>query len=182
MTHVEQLYKENRYYTLCRMFESDLDDCILWDHFLHVKSLAHLQRFEEVREKLAWIKDVLKSKPGLYWYFRGQVEEYLLDGEAAMHSYWKGIQEDPEFPTCYLHLALLYRKQNYITDALDVLQVGMSKPDACVDEFQFHIGVIHAGQHRYFEARECWKSALRIDPNYQEALHMLEDTQGLEDA
>jgi tetratricopeptide (TPR) repeat protein len=67
-----------------------------------------------------------------------------------------------------------------LTEAEAVHRKATRCPEGCIDEAHLNLGLVLKARQRYAEARACFQKALKITPNYKDALRQLKDMeQGL---
>ena len=68
-------------------------------------------------------------------------------------------------------------KQGRLHDAEDTHRKAVACTRGCIDEAYLNLGLILRARERFAEAAECFREALRRDPDYRAARRALRDVE-----
>jgi tetratricopeptide (TPR) repeat protein len=158
-----------------RRFVADFPDAsFVW--FLLGEALVALARYEEADVALAKAAETCAPKSLRVVYSRwGQRFDSSGDYEAAKGWYRKLIEDSPHDTMGYILLGSVLAKQGRLREAEDTHRAGTRCAEGDVDEAYLNLGYVLRAQERFAEAAECFREALRRDPDYRHAKDALKD-------
>jgi tetratricopeptide (TPR) repeat protein len=56
-------------------------------------------------------------------------------------------------------------------------RVAIACPEGCIDEAYFNLGLVLRSRERFEDAAECFREAIRLDPEYRAARRALFDVE-----
>ena len=107
----------------------------------------------------------------------GALERYRGDFAASEDWYRQAIKLNPEDATGYVFLGAAQARQGKLKEAEATHREGIGCSDDAVDESFHNLGLVLRGQGRLEEVAECFRAAIKIDPEYDVAVEALEDVE-----
>lgn len=107
----------------------------------------------------------------------GAVERYRGNFAESENWYRKAIELRPDDATGYVFLGAAQAKQGKLKQAEATHRDGIQCNSGAVDESFHNLGLVLRGQGRLQEAADCFRAAIKIDPEYDVAIEALEDVE-----
>ena len=89
--------------------------------------------------------------------------------------YRKAIAAAPDNAGNYIFLGAVLAKQGRFAEAESAHRAATQCPEGCIDEAYLNLGLIFRAQERFEESAECFREAIRRDPDYCVAKEALLD-------
>ncbi|WP_197491014.1 tetratricopeptide repeat protein [Planctomyces sp. SH-PL62] len=106
---------------------------------------------------------------------------YLFDAagdlEKATAWYTNAVEADPDHAAGRIFLGGVLTRQGRLHEAEEVHRAGVACEKGRVDEAYFNLGLVLRCRERFHEAAECFREAIRLDPEYREARSALRDVE-----
>lgn len=141
-------------------------------------ALVELARYEEAERALG--KALELCPPGKRQIPLGHLGHlFKLAGDYDQAAAWfrKAVEADPGDATYHIYLGALLARQGRLHEAEDVHRVAASCTEGCIDEAYLNLGLVLRAQERFREAADCFREAIRLDPNYRTARRALRDVE-----
>jgi tetratricopeptide (TPR) repeat protein len=106
---------------------------------------------------------------------KGQLSEGLGDFEASMAYHLAAHEMDPNDATHLIFAGCAAFQAGRTEEAIELATRATQCRKGCIDEAYYNLGGYLLALRRYDEARDCYLSALEIDPEYKIAKTRLED-------
>lgn len=131
------------------------------------QALGRLWRYDEARAAFQRARGGSNRGMLVYyaWSFEGQMEKDRGNYSAAQHCFENAIAVYPQSANCYVFLSSVFFRAGDLDRAEGVLRDAL-KLDGDKDEALFNLGGILLAQERYPEAVQCYREAIKIDPDY----------------
>ena len=152
------------------------DDFLAW-HFLGER-LVDLARYEEAEQAFGKLLEYLP--PEKKWrasYSMGRLFREAGNYERSIEWYRKAIDAEPDEATSYIFLGAVLAKQGRLLEAQEVHRTATQCPRGCIDEAWHNLGLILRAREDFDEAAQCFREAIRLDPDYREAKRALRDVE-----
>ncbi|WP_165071445.1 tetratricopeptide repeat protein [Paludisphaera rhizosphaerae] len=141
-------------------------------------ALVSLARYEEAEQALAKAIEHWKpEKRRIPIMHMGHLFHEAGDHEQAAEWYRRAIEADPDDAGGYIYLGGMLAKQGRLYDAEEATRKAVTCTRGCIDEAYLNLGQILRARDRLAEAAECFREALRRDPDYREAHRALRDVE-----
>ncbi len=100
-------------------------------------------------------------------------------GDYAKSADWyrKQIEEFPQDASGYIMLGAVLAKSGLLSEAERVHRLGTQCKTGLIDEAYLNLGLVLRAQQRYSEAADCFREAIRRDPDYDVAKKALSDVE-----
>lgn len=152
------------------------DDVVAW---IHVgKALGKVARFEEAEQALT--KAIEFCLPEHRQYPLSEIGNlYKESGEYDQAAEWyrRAIAAAPNDAGFYLLLGGNFARQSRFAEAEEVYRAAIACTDGCIDEAYLNLGFVLRALERFAEAADCFREALRLDPDYRAARCALFDVE-----
>jgi tetratricopeptide (TPR) repeat protein len=99
------------------------------------------------------------------------------DYEQAAGWYRQAIEACPEDATSHIFLGAMLARQGRLHDAAEAHRTATTCDEGCIDEAYLNLGLVLRALGRFTEAADCFREALRLDPEYREARRALRDVE-----
>lgn len=123
----------------------------------------------------AALKIAPESKRHVVLWRLGNLCERRGEFEKAIEYFNAAACDEPDDATYYIFQGSLLAKLGRLEEAEAMHRRATSCSEGCIDEAYYNLGLIYRSQRRFDDARNCLEIALEIDPEYQEALKVLQD-------
>lgn len=107
----------------------------------------------------------------------GHLFEAKGEFKKAVFWYRRASRLDPENADYHIFLGSVASKQGRLSRAEFHFRRAIKCPDGCMDEAYFNLGGIMLGKGHYDQAVDCYRRALKIDPDYAKAKKRLKDAE-----
>jgi tetratricopeptide (TPR) repeat protein len=143
------------------------------------KALAVLSRHAEAEEALAnALRLCPEGKLRIPLCGMGQLMEVRGEYEQAAGWYRKAIEAEPSDSAGYIYLGNILTRQGRLREAEEVYRAATeSCYEGCLEEDFLNLGHTLRAQERFDEAAECFREAIRLDPDYRLARKALRDVE-----
>ena len=141
-------------------------------------ALVGLARYEEAEQ--AFSKAIERCPPGKQHWPLGAMGHLFLesgDHDQAAEWYRKAIEADPEEASFHVFLGSLRAKQGRFQEAEEEHRAAIECPKGRIDEAYLNLGYVLRALDRYSDAAECFREAIRLDPEYRLARRALRDVE-----
>jgi tetratricopeptide (TPR) repeat protein len=155
---------------LCRDLLRDFPDYTI-GRVLHGVILYELARYQEAEQVL---REAIRSIP-LERLQHGYTHLGHLHRESGHYDeaekwYRKALELGPDDAGRHIFLGILLAKRGDLSGAEECHRMGTRCSKGCVDEAYLNLGLVLRAQERYTEALECFKNALKLTPDYEDAI------------
>ena len=141
-------------------------------------TLTDMARFDEAELALTKALELCPSGFEAPLYVEvGQLWEARSDYARAAEFYLKADELQPGDNTWRIYLGALDAKLGNFESAESHYRKALSYEDGQFDEAYFNLGLIYRAQERFAEAAECFREAIRLDPEYKIAKDALLDVE-----
>lgn len=156
-----------------RWLEDHPDDlCVM---HIYAEMLYKLTRYDEaIRVYTDAIETFEDQRWGIYNQL-GHLYRYCGDFPKSEYWYRKATKEDPNEASSFIFLGSIQARQGNLKAAEGSHRKATECPEGCIDEAYQNLGLVLRGQGRFADAADCFRKALEIDPEYDDATHALED-------
>ena len=146
----------------------------------YARALIELALYDKAASVLdhAW-QVVSEDKRHLFLAQRGHLLECMGDLEEFEAMYLEAHAFDPDDATYLIYAGSVAFRRGDLDRAKELARKAMTCPEGCVDEAYFNLGGYLLTQGNYQEARDCYRKALEIDPDYAMAKTRLADVEGV---
>lgn len=141
-------------------------------------ALIELARYEEAEQSLGKAIELAPSKKQCIplWHM-GHLFRNCGDYEQSAKWYRQAIEATPDDATGYIFLGAVLARQGRLHEAEEAYRTGAACREGCVDEAFYNLGNVLRARERFDGASECYREAIRLDPNYRIAKQALRDAQ-----
>lgn len=141
-------------------------------------ALVELARYEEAEQAFAKAIDLCPMhKRQIPFSQMGHLFREAGDYDQAAAWYRRAIEADPDDATYHIFLGAVLAKQGRLLEAEDVHRTAIACVEGCIDEAYLNLGFILRARERFAEAADCFREAIRLDPNYRPARRALRDVE-----
>lgn len=141
-------------------------------------ALVELARYEEAEQAYAKaIEFCPPEKLQVPWWQLGHLFNNAGDHEKAAEWYQRAIDVGSGHASPYIFLGALRAKQGRFQEAEELHRAALACERGCIDEAYLNLGFILRARERFAEAAECFKEAIRRDPEYRAAKAALRDVE-----
>ncbi len=139
-------------------------------------ALVELARYEEAEQAFVKAIDLFpEDQRSIALGHMGHLFKMSGDFEQAAHWYRLGIETTANDATYYIFLGGALARQGRLHDAEEAYRVATRCSEGCIDEAFLNLGLVLRARERFKEAAECFREALRLDPEYQAARWAVRD-------
>lgn len=107
----------------------------------------------------------------------GALERYRGNFAESEKWYGQAIELQPDDATGYVFLGAAQARQGKLHEAEATHRQGTACRDGAADESFHNLGLVLRAQGRLEEAAEAFRSAIKLDPDYESATEALEDVE-----
>jgi len=107
----------------------------------------------------------------------GHLFQEAGDYDQAARWYQKAIIADPTDAKYYIYLGGVRAKQGRFYDAEEAHRAAIACTEGCIDEAYLNLGFVLRALERFEEAADCFREAIRLDPEYRLARRALRDVE-----
>lgn len=177
---IDKLYKQEKpaaLIVLARSYVADYPDHgFVW--LLYGEALSELARYSEA---LPALRRALRLCPPdkrhiayrRFGFLHRQRGAHLI----AARWFRKAVEANPHDATDRIFLGAVLARAGLLEEAEAVHRDATRCEKGPIDEAFLNLGFILRAQERFKEARDCFKRALAIDPNYKDAKRALADVE-----
>jgi tetratricopeptide (TPR) repeat protein len=141
-------------------------------------AFTELGRYEEANQALLKALDLCPMvKRQIPLSHIGHMFHERGDCDRAAAWYRRAIEADPDDATYHIFLGANFAKQGRLIDAEKSHRTAIACGEGCIDEAYLNLGLVLRAQERFEEAAECFREAIRIDPDYRAARRALRDVE-----
>jgi tetratricopeptide (TPR) repeat protein len=141
-------------------------------------ALVELARYEEAEQAFAKALDLCPpEKRQVPLSHLGHLFLESGDYDQAAEWYRRAIEADPEDATYRIFLGAGLAKQGRFHEAEEVHRSATQCAEGCIDEAYLNLGLVLRSRERFAEAAECFREAIRLDPEYRAARRALRDVE-----
>lgn len=141
-------------------------------------ALTKLARYAEASQALAKAIDLCPpAKRQIPLAQMGHVFREAGDCEQAAAWYRRAIDADPTDASYRIYLGAVLAKHGHFRQAEEEHRAAISCPEGAIDEAYLNLGLVLRAQERFAEAADCFREAIRLDPEYREARRALLDVE-----
>ncbi len=147
----------------------------VWVTLEYAEMLYKLTRYDEAIGVYTAAIDRFQDHRWLIYNKLGQL--YRDRGSFSDSEHWhrKATEEDPNDAGSFIFLGAVQARQGHLKQAEESHRLATGCTEGCVDEAFHNLGLVLRGQGRFAEAAECFRKALEINPEYEDATEALED-------
>jgi tetratricopeptide (TPR) repeat protein len=133
--------------------------------------LYELARYQEAEQVLREAVRTLSLEQLPYAYAQlGHLHRDSGHYDEAERWYRKAIELDPDHAGKYVFLGALLAQKGDLRAAEECHRKATRCSKGCVDEAYLNLGLVLRSQERYDQALECFRKALELTPDYEEAM------------
>ena len=152
------------------------DDPLALSHL--AAALRDLARYDEARDAYERLLTVFPPDAhAVVWRQLGQLEEARSDLAAAEGWYRRAVDARPLDATAYIFLGSMLAKAGRLAEAEHWHRRATECVDGCLDEAYLNLGFVLRARGEYLEALECFREAIRRDPDDPDAQEALVDVE-----
>jgi tetratricopeptide (TPR) repeat protein len=152
------------------------DDGIAW--LLVGITLVSLARYEEAEQAFAKAMDFCpEEKKQIPFSNMGHLFRESGDPNQAETWYRRAIEACPDDADYRTYLGGMLAKQGRFHEAEEVHREATACAEGCIDEAYLNLGFVLRALKRFAEAADCFREALRLDPDYRGARRALRDVE-----
>jgi len=152
------------------------DDGFAW--LLVGVALVELARHEEAEQALVKALEFCPTnKRSIPLSHMGHLFDLAGDHDQAAEWYRRAIEADPIDASYQIYLGGTLAKQGRLHEAEEAFRKAVACTEGCIDEAYLNLGFILRARERFAEAAECFREALRRDPDYRAARQALRDVE-----
>ena len=148
----------------------------VWVTHAYAETLYQLTRYDEA---ISVYTGAIERFEDHRWGIFNQLGHlYRYRGSFSESEYWyrKATEEDPDEAASFIFLGCVQARQGHLRQA----EESHRRATGCTESWNifeaFHnLGLVLRGQGRFTDAAECFRKALEIDPEYEDATKALED-------
>jgi tetratricopeptide (TPR) repeat protein len=141
-------------------------------------SLCPLGRYEEAEQALAKAIELCPdSHRALPLAHMGHLFRACGDYDQAAGWYRQAIAADSRDASWRIFLGAVLAKQGKLHEAEEVHRAATECSEGCIDEAFLNRGLVLRGLERFSEAAECFREAIRLDPDDGVAKKALRDVE-----
>lgn len=142
------------------------------------RAFTELSRFEEAEKAFeSTYEHAPETVREIIFTARGRMYKRQGNYQEAENWYRRAVEVGPDNANNYIYLGILLFQRGDINLAVETYRQGINCSEGCVDECYANLGSVLVAQEKYEEAVECFKAALKIDPQYKWAQLRLLDVQ-----
>ncbi|MBK9152899.1 MAG: tetratricopeptide repeat protein [Chloracidobacterium sp.] len=108
---------------------------------------------------------------------KGHIHREAGDYRSAIDQYLAAHRENSNEATFLIFAGSMFFRLGQHKRAIRTLEKATKCGEGAIDEAYYNLGVVLLSRSKYVEARDSFRSALRLDPNYAEAKKALADVQ-----
>jgi protein O-GlcNAc transferase len=147
----------------------------------YASMLYQMTRYEDaIRAYETALGQIAKDDPKRWSVLAGIGSTYRYWGRLADAESWfrKAIDADPTQVAAYAMLGACQARQGKLNEAEETHRSATQLSDSdLLDEAYHNLGLVLRGQDRWAEAADCFRKAIEITPDYQDAIEALEDVE-----
>ena len=152
------------------------EDGVAW--YLVANALIEMARYEEAEQANAkameyWPPEKIQIPLAQLGHLYLEAGDY----DRAAECYRKAIEAAPNDADGFIYLGCVRAKQGRLHDAEEAHRAGIQCGEGCIDEAYLNLGYILRARERFEQAAECFREAIRIDPEYRAAKLALRDVE-----
>jgi len=141
-------------------------------------ALVELARYAEAEQALVRALDLCPPEKRSYPLSQmGHMFREAGDYNLAAEWYRRAIDADPGDATYYIFLGALLAKRGHFQEAEEAHRIAIKCAEGCIDEAYLNLGFVLRALERFVEAAECFREAIRLDPEYRIARRALRDVE-----
>ncbi|WP_428305983.1 tetratricopeptide repeat protein [Lacipirellula sp.] len=172
-------HSHNTALTICygrRYLRAFPEDGLAW---LYVGiALVEVARYEEAEQAIARAISLCPTEMRHHpLSHMGHLFREAGDYDQAAEWYRRAIAAGPDLPHHYIFLGALLAKQGRFADAEEAHRNAIACPEGELDEAYLNLGFVLRAREQFVEAAECFREALRLDPEYRAARRALHDVE-----
>jgi tetratricopeptide (TPR) repeat protein len=141
-------------------------------------ALVEQARYEEAERALLRSLDLYPADKR--WIVLGHLGHLFKQSgnyRKAAKWYKRQIIATPDAADGYIYLGAALARSGRLAEAEAVHRRGTECIEGCIDEAFLNLGLVLRALQRYAEAAECFREAIRLDPNYDAAKDALRDVE-----
>lgn len=141
-------------------------------------SLCSLARYEEAEQAYSKaLEHCPADKRHIPLGQMGHLFRQAGDYDQAADWYRRAIEVLSDDATYWIFLGCMLAKQGRLHDAEETHRSATRCIEGCIDEAYLNLGLILRARERFGEAAECFREAIRLDPDYRAAYRALRDVE-----
>jgi tetratricopeptide (TPR) repeat protein len=141
-------------------------------------SLVEVARYEEAEQAFAKAIEYCPPEKLQYPYSQlGHLFDRAGDLKQAVAWHSRAIESAPDDATFRIFLGAVLAKQGCFTKAEEACRTAIVCSEGCIDEAYLNLGLVLRARERFEEAADCFREALRLDPDYRAARRALRDVE-----
>ena len=146
---------------------------------LVAEALTDLARYEEAEQAYAKALEHMSADgKRLALAGVGHLFRAAGDYEQAASWYRKAIEAAPTNAAYRVYLGAILAKQGRLHEAEEVHRTALTCEEGDISEAYLNLGSVLRSRDRFADAAECFRAALLLDPDYEEAKAALNDVLG----
>lgn len=143
----------------------------------YAEMLYLLTRYEDALQVYLDALDTFPESRSLIYAGLGRLYRYRGQFAEAETWFHKATQEDPDDATYLIFLGAAQARQGKLTEAEASHRRATKCTAGCIDEAWHNLGLVLRGQGYVYDAADCFREALKRDPEYQDAEDALRDVE-----
>lgn len=141
-------------------------------------ALVELARYQDAKRALAKAADLCPAgKCQVPLSQMGHLFDAMGDYDEAGRWYERAIDTAPNDASYYIYLGGVLAKSGRLYEAEQVHRAATRCLEGCIDEAYLNLGYVLRAQERFEEAADCFREAIRLDPDYRLAKTALQDVE-----
>ncbi len=141
-------------------------------------SLVEVARYEEAEQAFAKAIEYCPPEKLQYPYSQlGHLFDRAGDHQQAAAWYSRAIESAPDDATFRIFLGAILATQGRFTEAEEAHRTALACSKGCIDEAYLNLGFVLRARERFAEAADCFREAIRLDPDYRAARRALRDVE-----
>lgn len=141
-------------------------------------ALVEVARYEEAEQAIGKAIELCPPEKRQYPLSQmGHLFREAGDFEQAAEWHRRAIAAAPNNADFRISLGGLLAKQGRFIEAEEVHRTAIVCSEGCIDEAYLNLGYVLRARERFAEASDCFREALRLDPDYRAARRALLDVE-----
>src|SRR5579864_3492623 len=141
-------------------------------------ALVDLARYEEAEQAIAKALELSpQDQRQLPLAQMGHLFREAGDYDQAAEWYRKAIEADPGDEKYHIYLGAVLAKQGRLIEAEEANRAAIECGGVNLDEAYFNLGLILSSRERFQESADCFREAIRLDPEDRAARRALRDVE-----
>ena len=149
-----------------------------WVWYLVANALMEMARYEEAEQANAKALEYCPpDRIRIPLSQLGHLHQEAGDYNQAAEWFQRAIEADPNNAGGFIYLGAVRSKQGRFSEAEEAYLAATHCIHGCIDEAHYNLGIILLARERFEAAAECFREAIRLDPEYRAAKVALRDAE-----